>query len=219
MIEKKIVREKFLEYEINEFFFREFPDVLIERVSLEKTPLGERIVIKTPVPGLIIGSRGSNINSITNRVKDLFKLENPQIKILDSRNPFSARVIARRIVNSFKRYGTTRFKLVGYKTVDSVMKAGAEGIEVVLSGKLPSSRAKSWRFIGGYVRKTGYVSDYYIEKAKDSVSLKTGVVGIKVSVMTKDLPLPQKVDIIKREEAVHTSNEMSDKEVKTDIEE
>jgi ribosomal protein S3 len=33
--------------------------------------------------------------------------------------------------------------------------AGALGTEIRLSGKLPSSRAKTWRFAQGYLKKTG----------------------------------------------------------------
>jgi len=36
-----------------------------------------------------------------------------------------------------------------------VMRAGALGIEIVVSGKVPSARAKSWRFYSGYLKKCG----------------------------------------------------------------
>ena len=37
--------------------------------------------------------------------------------------------------------------------------AGALGAEIVLSGRLPSERAKTWRFKFGYLRKTGDASN------------------------------------------------------------
>jgi len=71
--------------------------------------------------------------------------------------------------------------------------AGAMGVEIRITGKLPSSRAKSWRFTKGYIKKTGYVSDFLVDHAIESVTLKTGVVGIQVSIMLPDTPLPDKI--------------------------
>ncbi len=211
MIEKKIVREKFLEFKIKTYLLNRMSDVPIKEVTLEKTPLGERITIETPTPGLVIGRGGSNIAKLTEEVKERFNLESPQIKISDVKNPnLSAAVVAKRIANNLRNYGSTRFKLTGYKNVDLVMKAGAAGVEIVLSGKLPSARAKSWRFVGGVVKKTGYHSDFYVDKATESVCLKSGVVGIKVRIMHKDVPLPDKIIFKVPEESIPEAKEVNE---------
>ncbi len=210
MIEKKIVREKFLEYKIKDFIINKFSDVPIDKVILEKTPLGERITINTATPGLIIGSRGANIANLVNTIKKHFNLENPQIKINDLKNPLlSASAVASKIANNLAKFGSTRFKLTGYKMVESVMRAGAQGVEIKLSGKLPSARAKSWRFVKGFVKKTGYASDFYVDKAIKSVCLKTGVIGIQVEIMKKDIVLPQKIEILEKSSAENSAQEIS----------
>ena len=38
------------------------------------------------------------------------------------------------------------------------MNAGALGVEIIISGKVPSARAKSWRFYTGYLKKCGDVA-------------------------------------------------------------
>lgn len=194
MIERKILKAKSLEFTILEFIKRTLGDVPIKEVNFEKTPLGERVTIFTSAPGLVIGREGSNIKKLTLLLKDKFNFENPQIKIGEIDNMFlSASVVAKNMANDLARYGSQKFKLTGFKALTNIMNSGAMGVEIKISGKLPSARAKSWRFSKGYLKKTGYVSDFLIDHAIESVTLKTGVVGIKVSIMLPNTPLPDKI--------------------------
>lgn len=203
MIERKILKAKFLEYSISEFLKKELNDVPVQKIIMEKTPIGEKITIYTSAPGLVIGRQGSNIKKLTIALKDKFKFENPQIKIGEVENiNLSAALVAKNIANSLEKFGSQKFKLSGFKALSGIMNAGAMGVEIKISGKLPSSRSKSWRFAKGYLKKTGYVSDFLIDKAIEHVTLKTGVVGIQVQIMLNDTPLPDKIDYI---EEVNTS--------------
>jgi small subunit ribosomal protein S3 len=197
MIERSIVGDSFQEFKISEFLRKTLNDVPIKNVTFEKNPNGERVTIYTSTPGLVIGRQGANIKKLTKNLQKAFNLKNPQIKIGEVENPFlSAPIVAKRIVNDLSNYGSQKFKLSGFRALSSVMMAGAMGVEIKISGKLPSSRAKSWRFHKGYLKKTGYVSDFLVDHAIDSVTLKTGVVGIKVSIMQPNTPLPDKIEYL-----------------------
>lgn len=194
MIERKIIKARSLEFAVLEFIKKTLGDVPIKEVGLEKTPLGERVTVFTSAPGLVIGREGANIKKLTISLKEKFNFENPQIKIGEVENMFlSADIVAKNIANDLARYGSQKFKLTGFKAIMNIMNSGAMGVEIKISGKLPSSRAKSWRFAKGYLKKTGYVSDFLVDHAIESVTLKTGVVGIKVSIMLPDTPLPDKI--------------------------
>jgi len=194
MIERKIINDKFEEYSITQFIKKVISDVPMKQVVFEKTHLGERITIHTSAPGLVIGREGSNIKKLTKALKEEFKFENPQVKIAEIKEPFlSAPIVAKMMANDLNRFGSQKFKLTGFKALMNIMNAGAMGVEIRISGKLPSSRAKSWRFTKGYIKKTGYVSDFLVDHAIESVTLKTGVVGIKVSIMLPGTPLPDKI--------------------------
>ena len=39
--------------------------------------------------------------------------------------------------------------------MENVLKAGAVGVEIIISGKIPGARARSWRFYAGYLKKCG----------------------------------------------------------------
>lgn len=188
------MKDKFTQFTIEQFIRKTISDVPIQKVLFEKNPLGERITIFTSAPGLVIGREGANIKRLTQQLRDEFKFENPQIKIGEiAHSHLSAAIVARLIANDLSNFGSQKFKLTGFKALSGIMNAGAMGCEIKISGKLPSSRAKSWRFSKGYLKKTGAVSDFIIDKAIDKVTLKTGVVGIQVQIMLPDTPLPDRI--------------------------
>ena len=195
MIERKIVDDRLTEFAVEKYMRSTLFDVPIEKVGYEKTPLGERITVYTSAPGLVIGREGANIKKVTNQLKEEFGFENPQVKIGEVKDQnLSASIVAKIIANNLARFGAQKFKLTGFKAMSAVMAAGAMGVEIRLTGKLPAARAKSWRFNKGYLKKTGYVSDFIIDKAVEHITLKSGVVGVKVQIMLPDAALPDKID-------------------------
>ncbi len=197
MIEKKFISEKVRYKMVQEFIESKLVDIGYSHTEIKKTPMGERIIIFTPSPGLVIGKRGENIKELTDTLKDRFKLDNPQIEVSEVENVYlDPKSVAKEIVSVFKRFGPSRFKAIGYKFLERIIKAGALGAEIIIAGRgVPSSRAKSWRFSAGYLKKSGDIAENYVKKAEVGANLKTGTVGIKVSILTKDVILPDKVKI------------------------
>ena len=201
MIERKFVAQKIKEFQIQEFIEQNLKKVGHSHTKLVKTPLGEKIVIYASRPGLVVGRKGENIKRLTKVLKRKFDLENPQIEISEVENPnLDAQIVAERIANSLERFGTQKFKGVGHKTMSDVMSAGALGVEIIISGKIPSARAKSWRFYMGYLKKCGEPA-LQVRKAVTQAQLKAGIVGVQVSIMPPDAILPDRIKVIKGEEA------------------
>ena len=202
MIERTFVAQRTREYYIRKYVEKTLGNVGISTISLKKIPLGEKIVIHTSRPSLIVGSKGANIRSLTKALKEKFKLENPQIEISEVPNPFlDANIVAERIVSSLERFGSARFKGVGHKMMENVMNAGALGIEIIVSGKIPGARAKSWRFYTGYLKKCGDVA-LSVRVAKKSALLKSGIIGVKVAIMPPDIVLPDKIKLLEEPEQI-----------------
>ncbi|MBI4147565.1 30S ribosomal protein S3 [Candidatus Woesearchaeota archaeon] len=202
MIERTFVAQRTREYYIRKYVEKTLGNVGISTISLKKIPLGEKIVIHTSRPSLIVGSRGANIRSLTKALKEKFNLENPQIEISEVSNPFlNANIVAERIVSSLERFGSARFKGVGHKMMENVINAGALGIEIIISGKIPGARAKSWRFYTGYLKKCGDVA-LSVRVAKKSALLKSGIIGVKVAIMPPDIILPDKIKLLEEPEQV-----------------
>ncbi|MBI2103010.1 30S ribosomal protein S3 [Candidatus Woesearchaeota archaeon] len=198
MIERQFIAQKTKEYYIKKYIEEHLRGVGISQIRLKKIPLGEKIIISASKPSLIVGSKGSNIRELTRVLKTEFKLENPQIEIAEIRNIFlDANIVAQRIASSLERFGSARFKSIGHKIMENVINSGALGVEIIVSGKIPSARAKSWRFYQGYLKKCGDIAISGVLKAQAIALLKSGIVGIKVAIMPPDIVLPDRVEIVK----------------------
>src|SRR3989339_2236104 len=197
MIERGIIAQKTKELYIKKYIEEKLRGVEISQITLKKIPLGEKIIIHTNRPSLIVGAKGSNIKALTKTLKKDFNLENPQIEINEVKDIFlDAHIVAQRIASSLERFGSARFKGVGHKVMENVLNSGALGIELIISGKIPGARAKSWRFYRGYLKKCGDIAIYGVRTAQKSALLKSGIIGIKVAIMPPDLALPDTIEIL-----------------------
>ena len=186
MEERKIVQFKKDELKVKEYIKRSLGKGRVSNVRIEYTPVGEKIIVSTNKPGLVIGRKGEKIDELTRTLKRRFKLENPHIDIFEIKKmEFDAQLIADEIAMGLERLGPLKFKIIAYKTLQRIIDAGALGVELKLSGKLPSSRAKTWRFSYGLLKKTGD-SAKIVDKAQSTAQTKPGTVGIKVSILPPD---------------------------------
>jgi len=219
MIERKFIAQKKKEFQIQEFIAQNLRRVGHSHTKLQRTPLGEKIIIYASRPGLIVGRKGQSIKKLTKTLKKKFDLENPQIEINEIEDVnLDAQIVAERIANTLERFGTTKFKGIGHKVMTDVTGSGALGIEIIISGKIPSARAKSWRFYSGYLKKCGDIA-LGVKRAYAIAQLKTGIVGIKISIMPSDIKLPDDIKLLKEKvEVVEELSEKEDEKVKKEIE-
>ncbi len=196
MIERQIVSQNMREYLIEKYIASTLTNVGLSHTKLVKTPSGIKIIIYASRPGLIVGKKGANIKELTLTMKNKFNLENPQIEIAEIENVnLDPQIVAEKIASTMERFGTQRFKGIAHKILADVMNSGARGIEILISGKIPSARAKSWRFYAGYLKKCGDIAMNGVKKAITSANLKTGTVGVQVRIMPPDLELPDDIKV------------------------
>ena len=195
MEEKKFVKIRKEEFAVKEYIKKEFGMGKVSTVKIDYTPVGERIIVSTHKPGLIIGKRGETIEKLTTVLKKKFKMENPHIDISEIAKPeLDAQLVADEIALALERFGSMRFKAVSYRILSKIKAAGALGAEVVTSGRLPSERAKTWRFKYGYLKKTGDDKNL-VDRAESVAKTKQGVVGIKVSILTPEKKAADQIDV------------------------
>ncbi len=195
MEERNVVKLKKDEFAIRKSIQELIGKGKVSKVKIVYTPVGEKIMISTHKPGLVIGRKGEKIEEITHLLRNNFKLENPSVEIEEVKQPeFDAQINADEIALALERFGPLKFKVVAYRTLERIMKAGALGAEIRLNGKLPSARAKSWRFAQGYLKKTGEPSKI-VDRAFARAETKPGTVGIKVAILTPNAKLHDKIVI------------------------
>ena len=198
MIEREFIKNKIRNLRIRAKITKDVSKGAgIGNIVVEKTPLGEKIIIDTTRPGLVIGRGGETIKGLTNDLKSKFGLENPQIEVREITQPFlNAQTVATRIADELERFGPSRFKSIGYRTLANIIRAGAMGAEIKIGGRgVPAQRARTWRFYGGYLKKCGDIAVSLIDSAIERADLKSGSVGIQVKIMLPDTPLPDNITV------------------------
>ncbi len=216
----KFIKLKKEEFGIKEYIKRQLGKGKISNLDIEYTPVGEKIIISTSKPGLVIGRKGEQIQQLTMVLKKRFKLENPHIEINEIENPlFDAQGVADEIAMALERMGNLKFKVIAYRKLQEIMKAGALGCELRLSGKLPSERAKSWRFAEGYLKKAGD-SAKEVDRAQATGLTKTGIIGVKVAIMPPDARIYDRIvvdDEMRSKLGVVEEDETSKKKQKSSV--
>lgn len=174
---------------IDEFLGFELNSAGYGGVEIRKMPMRTEVVIHASRPGVVIGRRGSKIRELTDILEHEFGIENVQVEVSEIENPWlNAQVMASRLARQLER--GVRFRRMAYWILRRVMRAGAIGCEIIVSGKLSSRRARYQKFKQGTIAKTGEPATVFVDEADDKAVLKPGVIGIKVRIMRPDAKLP-----------------------------
>jgi len=191
---KKLFVEQGLKLmEVNEYLARRLSRAGYVDVQIFRTPIGTRLVIFAERPPLVIGKKGLTIKEIAQTLEKEFGLENPQIDVVQIKNPeLNAKIMAYRIARALAR--GVKFRRAAFIALRRIMEAGAQGAEIVISGKLTSERARFEKFKAGVVLKSGKPREELVDEAVVQVLLKPGVYGVKVRIMPP-VKAPDRVEI------------------------
>jgi small subunit ribosomal protein S3 len=208
---KHFISESLKKTEIDEFLRNEFERAGYGGVDVAKTPLGTHVVIYAMRPGLIIGRGGETIKELAKALEEKFQLPNPQISVAEIEVPeFNAYVVASRVASALQR--GVHFRRAGFWALGQVMNAGALGVEIIVSGKLRTERARYEKFRAGYLPKSGEPPLKYLQTAEMHVQLKPGIFGVKVKIMPPNIKFPDKVDILENIPKIETKPVEEEKE-------
>ncbi|MHA1719353.1 MAG: 30S ribosomal protein S3 [Promethearchaeota archaeon] len=181
---------------IDEFLRVELDNSGYSGCSLQKTPMGTRITIQTSRPGLVIGKKGAKIKSLTEAVKNKFNINVPTIDVDTIENPdLNAQIQAERIAYAINK--GQNYRRATYSIIRRIIKSGARGVEVHISGKVTSQRARNQVFRAGVINKCGTPAYEGVDYGVAHLTLKSGVLGIRVAIMPMDYLLPDYVEIRK----------------------
>jgi small subunit ribosomal protein S3 len=182
--------------ELDEYLEKELREAGYAGVDIQKNPIGSRITVFVTRPGLAIGRRGTGIKDLTERVAAKFALPNPQIAVSEVEAPeLNPRIMAARTAQIVSR--GTAFRRAATWTMNSIMAAGASGVEIGVAGKLRSDRSHSEKYRMGVVPKSGEASKQVVREATTDVLLKLGLYGIQVKIALRG-SMPPMVEYIEQ---------------------
>ena len=198
MIEKDFVTEGLKRTRIDEYLESELERAGYGGMEVQLTPLGTMVVVYAERPGMVIGRGGKTVRNITQTLKSNYGLENPQVEVKEVDVPeLNPKIMAHKIAAMLQR--GMHFRRVAYTALRRIMGAGAQGVEVTISGKIRGARSATAKFNDGYLKKCGEPSTRFVRSGFATVQLKPGVLGIYVRIMPPGMVLPDKVDILKIE--------------------
>ena len=160
----------------------------ISRIEIERAAKKAKVNIHAARPGLIIGKRGSDVESLK---KDLQKLTKTElfINIVEVRRPeLDATLVAENIALQLER--RVAFRRAMKKAVTTSLRLGAKGIKVRCAGRLGGAEMgrKEWYREGRVPLHTLRADiDYGTAEARTTY----GVIGVKVWLYKGDI-LPER---------------------------
>ncbi len=191
---KNVMKNSYRNMEINEFLRSELKDAGFGGVEIQKTPVGARITVFVTRPGLVIGRKGTGIKDLMAKLEQKFGLQNPQISVLEVEKPeLNPEIMCNRIAQLIER--GTAFRRASMWTLNTIMNAGALGVEVVISGKLRTERAHFEKHTVGVVPKSGDIADQIVKTGITHVLTKMGLMGIQLRIATR-ADLPQEFQLV-----------------------
>jgi small subunit ribosomal protein S3 len=190
---KNVIKNNFRNMELNEFFAAALKDAGYGGIEVQKTPVGARITVYVTRPGLAIGRKGVGIKDLMTKIEQKFELQNPQISVLEIPNPeLNPDIMCNRIAQLIER--GTAFRRAAMWSLNTIMSAGALGVEVVISGKLRTERAHFEKHTVGIVPKSGDSSDKIVRTGLSHVLTKMGLMGIQLRIASK-VALPEEFEL------------------------
>lgn len=171
--------------ELNEYLSSSLTEAGYGGAEVQKTPIGTKITLFVIRPGLVIGRKGSGIRDLTARLEQNFNLENAQVSVTEVTKPeLNPHIMANRIAQLIER--GTAFRRASLWTINTIMGAGAMGVEITVSGKLRGERAHFEKHTAGIIPKSGKVAEEVVRSSTNSLLTKMGLVGIKLKISLKE---------------------------------
>ena len=163
--------------EIKKYVEQKLKNASVSKVNIERAAKKLRISIYSSRPGIIIGKKGADIESLKNKLASLSNLE-VFLDIKEVRKPeVEAKLVAENIASQLER--RISFRRAMKKAVQSSMRLGAKGVKVVCSGRLGGAEiARTEKYHEGSVPLHTLRGD--IDYATAEAETTYGICGIKV---------------------------------------
>jgi small subunit ribosomal protein S3 len=149
----------------------------ISAVTIERPTKKIRVIIRAARPGMIIGRKGSDIESLKKKIESLTGAET-SINIIEVRKPeIDSKIVADSIAQQLEK--RIAFRKAAKRAVQTAMRMGAKGIRVNVAGRLGGAEiARTEWYKEGRVPLHTLRAE--IDYATSEAATTYGVIGVKV---------------------------------------
>src|SRR6267378_2352392 len=181
-------------------------------VDIQKTPTGTRVGLHVTRPGIVIGRKGSGIRDLTKVLEKDFDLKNPQISVIEIIRPeLQPSVMCNRMSQHLAR--GTAFRRAVMWTMQTIMNAGAMGVQITTSGKLRGDRSSFEKHSKGILPRAGHFADVIVSEDIVHVQTKMGLIGVRIRIAIKERYIPEFEFKVMKKEAVIAKPVVEEKEI------
>ena len=178
---------------IREFIKKRCANAGVSRVVIERPHRKCRVTVHTARPGVIIGKKGADIETLRKKLANMTDSE-LHLNIVEVRKPeLDAALVAESITQQLER--RVMFRRAMKRAVTNTMRVGAEGIKVKVGGRLNGAEiARSEWYREGRVPLHTLRAD--IDYGLAEAHTTYGVIGVKVWIFKGevfDKPKPEAV--------------------------
>lgn len=162
---------------IREYLNARLAKASISKIVIERTLKLITVTVNTARPGIIIGKGGQEVDKLKEELKNITNKE-VQINIYEVKRPeLDATIVANNIARQVE--GKISYRRAIKMAIASTMRMGAEGIKVLISGRLGGAEmARSEAYKEGRIPLHTLRAD--IDYALCEANTKVGAIGIKV---------------------------------------
>jgi len=163
--------------EIKKYVEKKLKNASISKINIERAAKKLRLSIYSSRPGIIIGKKGADIETLKNDLSNMSNLE-VFLDIKEVRKPeVEAKLVAENIASQLEK--RISFRRAMKKAVQSAMRLGAKGVKVVCSGRLGGAEiARTEKYHEGSVPLHTLRGDIDYSTAEAETTY--GICGIKV---------------------------------------
>jgi small subunit ribosomal protein S3 len=133
--EKEFADFLYADQQIRDWLKKKLKTAAVSRIVIERAWNSVRVTIFTARPGIVIGRKGSEIETMTKKVSDLAGGKQAKIDIVEIKQPETdAQLVAESVAGQLER--RIGFRRAMKKAMQIAMDMGADGIKIRASGRL-----------------------------------------------------------------------------------
>jgi small subunit ribosomal protein S3 len=165
------------DYKIREYLKVRLSKANISKIVIERTLKLITVTVHTSRPGIIIGKSGQEVDKLKEELRKITKKE-VQINIFEIKRPeLDAVLVGANIARQLE--GNIAYRRAIKMSIASTMRMGAEGIKVLISGRLNGAEmARNETYKEGRIPLHTFRAD--IDYTIAEAHTKVGLIGIKV---------------------------------------
>lgn len=164
---------------VRKFIKGRLKNAAVAEVEIERSGAVTTVTVHTSKPGMVIGRGGTGVEELKAGIeKVLGKRSNLRLNVQEITKPYlNAQIVTNMIIEQIER--RLPFRRILRQSTDQVRKAGAQGVKVMLSGRLGGAEiARTEVAVTGKVPLQTLRAD--IDYARATANTTYGTVGVKV---------------------------------------